>query len=185
MPRFRKESLIVLPSYFEIRKVHFPWTQVSKWKWIWLQDVHKLVIIPDTRMLSLAESYDPMIIRHVRTFYRFDMSALLVDYSTCSHSGKIGDYSTLWNPSRILKTKFDTLACNLWNLSDICIKTRTAESKSQGSPFWGHFGEPWLSKFLNCIATSLFTYEEIPYCYKCDLNDVSLIIYSSVVRGAL
>ena len=35
------------------------------------------------------------------------------------------------------------------------------------------------------IATSLFTYEEIPYCYKCDLNDVSLVIYSSVVRGAL
>ena len=56
---------------------------------------------------------DPMIIRHVRTFYRFDMSALFVDYSTCSHSGKIGYYSTLWNPSRILKIKFDTLACNL------------------------------------------------------------------------
>ena len=61
----------------------------------------------------MSESYDPMIIRHVRTFYRFDMSAFFVDYSTCSHSDKIGYYSTLWNPSRILKIKFDTLACNL------------------------------------------------------------------------
>ena len=60
----------------------------------------------------MSESYAPMIIRHVRTFYRFDMSAFFVDYSTCPHSGKIGDYSTLWNPSRILKIKFDTLACN-------------------------------------------------------------------------
>ena len=41
------------------------------------------------------------------------------------------------------------------------------------------------SKTFFYIATSLFTYEEIPYCYKCDLNDVSLVIYSSIVRGAL
>ena len=50
--------------------------------------------------------------------------------------------------------------------------------------FWKR-ATPDLWIFLNCIATSLFTYEEIPYCYKCDLNDVSLIIYSSVVRDAL
>lgn len=148
MPRFRKESLNG-PCKIEIRKVHFPWIQVFKWKWIWLQDVHKLVIIPKTRM---SESYAPMIIRHVRTFYRFDMSAFFVDYST------------LWNPSRILKSKFDTLAGN--HLEHPKIETKKWGNLMPWS-FWFHFYYHW-NPTWNCCndfqRTVNWTYQAFTDC---------------------